>query len=189
MQSVAVFCGANKGKDPIYVEIARQAGRSLVQRGCKIVFGAGSVGLMGEVADAALAAGGHPIGVITEFLVGKEVCHKGLPELYVVPTMHERKVKMAELSDAVLTLPGGFGTLDELFELVTLGQLGHDRRPIGILNTRGFYDAMLRQIDVMIEEGFIKENNRDLLIVDSNLEALLDQMAAYHARPFVPKWL
>lgn len=189
MQSVLVFCGASKGVHPQYAAVARQAGRQLAEAGYTVVFGAGSVGLMGEVADAALAAGGEVIGVITEHLVHKEVCHTGLTELFVVPTMHERKVKMAQLSDAVLTLPGGYGTLDELFELATLGQLGHDQRPIGLLNTLGFFDQLLAYLDHVAAEGFLRDHHRAMLMVENELDQLLPRMAAFHTKPNVPKWL
>jgi uncharacterized protein (TIGR00730 family) len=189
MRSVLVFCGASKGQDPAYAEVARALGRSLAEAGKTIVYGGGNVGLMGELANAALAAGGQVTGVITEHLLEREVCHRGLSELHVVKTMHERKVLMARLSDAVITLAGGYGTLDELFELLTLGQLGHDHRPIGILNTRGFYDHLLAHLDHALTEGFLRAQHRDLLIVEQELPVLLERMEAYHPAPDVPKWL
>ena len=128
-------------------------------------------------------------GVITNHLLEREVCHKGLTELHVVSTMHERKVMMAQQSDAVIALPGGFGTLDELFELLTLGQLGHDHRPIGILNTNGFYDHLLAHLDHTAHEGFLRPQHRQLLMVEKEMPALLARMEAYHPSPDIPKWL
>ncbi len=189
MQSVLIFCGASTGDHPIYKEVAEQVGTILAQEGYQIVFGAGSVGLMGIIADAALAAGGQVVGVITEHLVELEVCHRGLTELHVVPTMHERKVMMAKLSDAVLTLPGGYGTLDELFELATLGQLGEDKRPIGILNTAGFFSHLLAYLDHVQQEGFLRAHHRDLLLVEESIDLLLPRMASYATHTDVPKWL
>lgn len=189
MQNVLVFCGSSTGKDPVYAEQARALGAALARKGYTLIYGGGSVGLMGVLADAALAQGGRVVGVITEHLLAKEVCHTGLSELHVVPTMHERKVLMAQLSDAVVALAGGYGTLDELFELATLGQLGHDRRPLGILNTLGFYDHLLRHLDHLAAEGFLRREHRQMLIVEEEINALIDLMEDYESYPVTPKWL
>lgn len=189
MTSVAVFCGSSKGKDASYEEQARLLGIALARRGHTIVYGGGHVGLMGVVADAALSQGGNVVGVITEHLLAREVCHTGLSALHVVPTMHERKVLMAQLSDAVIAAPGGFGTLDELYEMLTLAQLGHDRRPIGLLNTLGYFDYMLRHLDHMVVEGFLRKENRLSLIAEESIEDLLAAMSTYDPSPDIPKWL
>lgn len=189
MDTIAVFCGASTGKDPVYAEQTRLLGTTLARKGFDIVYGGGHVGLMGILADAALTQGGRVVGVITEHLLAREVCHTRLTELHVVPTMHERKVLMAQLSDAVLCLPGGFGTLDELFEMLTLAQLGHDQRPIGILNTLGFYDHLLRYLDHLTKEGFLKKAHRDMILVDEDINNLIDLMDDYESSPVTPKWL
>lgn len=187
MKSVLVFCGSSTGKLPIYATAAQHLGEVLAQRALTTVYGAGNVGLMGILADAALDKGGEVIGVIPHFLVEKEVCHDGLTEVFLVDTMDERKKKMAELSDAVITLPGGFGTLDELFEMATLVQLGQDHQPIGILNINNYFDPLLQQIDRMIQDGFVKEAQRDLIIVDEDASSLIDRLAAHRVER-VEKW-
>lgn len=187
MESVLVFCGSSTGKLPIYAEAAQHLGETLAERGLTTVYGAGNIGLMGILADAALDKGGKVVGVIPHFLKEKEVCHEHLTELYLVDTMDERKKKMAEVSDAVITLPGGFGTLDELFEMATLVQLGQDRQPIGILNVDGYFDPLLQQIDRMIADGFVKEAQRDLIIIDTDASRLLDRLAAHRVER-VEKW-
>ncbi|MBK7384723.1 MAG: TIGR00730 family Rossman fold protein, partial [Flavobacteriales bacterium] len=144
MRRIAVFCGANSGADPAILEAARATGRTMAERGMGIVFGGGHVGLMGAVADAALEAGGEVIGVIPGFMVEKELAHQGLSELIIVRDMHERKMRMHELSQAVIALPGGFGTMDELFELLTWRQLGIHHKPMGLLNVNGFYAPLLQ---------------------------------------------
>lgn len=189
MQSVLVFCGANSGNDPRYSTIARQAGEALAERGLRIVYGAGKVGLMGILADAALAKGGRVAGVIPQFLKEKEVCHTGLSELYLVDSMHERKVLMARHADAVLVLPGGYGTLDELFEMLTLAQLGQWAFPIGLLNVAGFFDHLIAHLYHLQREGFLKEQHRKLLLADDELETLLDRMEKFSAPEPEGKWL
>lgn len=188
MNSIAVFCGSSAGFDPVYAETARLVGRGLAQRGIAIIYGAGNVGLMGILADAALEAGGQVIGVIPHFLKDKEVCHTGLTQLHLVDTMHERKVKMAQLSQGVLTLPGGYGTLDELFEMVTLVQLDQDNQPIGLLNTKGFFDGLLQYVDHAATEGFIKNAHRDLLIADADFDGLIEKLLNYRHEPLTGKW-
>lgn len=189
MKSAVVFCGANTGSDPVYSNAARELGQTMAQRDIQLVYGAGKVGLMGVLAEAALQAGGKIMGVIPFFLRKKEVCHEGLTKLYVVDSMHERKIKMAQLSDAVIILPGGYGTLDEAFEMLTLAQLGQGQHPIGILNVNGFYDALIGQLDHMAAEGFLKPAHRRLLLVANTIPALLDALESYEAPPKEGKWI
>jgi uncharacterized protein (TIGR00730 family) len=185
---VCVFCGSSSGRDAVYREAAAALGCELAGRGVGVVFGGGRVGLMGVLADAALAAGGEVIGVIPRALVAREVAHAGLSDLRVVETMHERKALMAELSDAFVTLPGGVGSMEETFEVMTWAQLGIHGKPCGLLNVAGFYDPLLRQLDRFVAEGFVKREHRDLLVVGDTVGGLLDALAA--ARPVrVAKWL
>lgn len=185
---VCVFCGSSHGGNPVYADAAKQAGTELARRGIALVYGGGNVGLMGVLADAALAASGHVIGVIPEALMAKEVGHRGLPDLRVVRTMHERKALMAELSDGFIALPGGFGTFEEFFEIVTWAQLGLHSKPCGLLNVNGFYDSLLRLADHAIEERFVKPKQRDLIVVESEFGALLDRLARQQV-PHEPKWI
>jgi uncharacterized protein (TIGR00730 family) len=186
--SILVYCGSSPGLNPAYTDAARRFGAALVRRGHRLVYGGGHVGLMGVVADAVLAGGGEAHGVITEGLAYKEVGHDGLTQLDVVATMHERKARMADLSDAVVMLPGGYGTLDEFFEAVTWTQLGIHDKPCGVLNVAGFFDSLLAFVDRALAEGFIREKHRDLLIVGDDADALLDRLVAW--RPDgVDKWL
>jgi len=166
-----------------------EMGQALAHRNIQIIYGAGKVGLMGVLAEAALRAGGEVIGVIPFFLRKKEVCHEGLSKLYVVDSMHERKIKMAQLSEAAIVLPGGYGTLDEVFEILTLAQLGQGQHPVGILNINGFYDALITQLDHMRAEGFLKPAHRDLLIVADTVPSLLDKLERYEAPPREGKWI
>ncbi|GJM36087.1 MAG: cytokinin riboside 5'-monophosphate phosphoribohydrolase [Saprospiraceae bacterium] len=177
MQSIVVFCGSNAGLNSVYTKVTRQVGEVLAHRGLELIYGAGNIGLMGVLADAALAAGGRVVGVIPYFLRDKEVCHTGLSDLHLTKSMDERKVIMARLSDSVLVLPGGYGTMDELFEMLTLVQLRQAHFPIGILNINGFYDHLIQQVTKMQQEGFIKDFHRNLILVDDNIERLLDKMA------------
>ncbi|MBT2185991.1 TIGR00730 family Rossman fold protein [Sphingobium nicotianae] len=176
---LAVYCGSATPADPIYMETARQTGTLLAQRGITVVYGGGKVGLMGMVADSAMAAGGEVIGVIPEALVGAEVAHRGLTELHVVPDMHARKALFTSLSDGFLTLPGGVGTMDELWEAISWAQLGYHRKPVGLLNTAGFYDQLIAFNRQMIEVGFIRPPHAGILIARDTLPDLLDAMAAY----------
>ena len=178
MRSLCVFCGSSPGAQSAYADAARVMGRTLAERRIRLVYGGGHVGLMGVLADAAMAAGGDVIGVITEGLQLREVGHKGLPDLRVVPSMHERKAVMAGLSDAFVALPGGAGTLDELFEAWTWTQLGIHRKPIGFLNTAGYYDPLLTFLDRAVAERFIRAEDRDAVVVDTDPELLLDRIAA-----------
>ena len=193
MKSLCVFCGANAGHDPRYRAAAEELGRTLAARGIELVYGGGNVGLMGAVADACLAAGGRVVGVIPQALVGKEVAgrhvdHRGLSRLEVVDSMHTRKARMAELADAFIALPGGFGTFEEFCEILTWGQLGFHSKAMGLLNINGFYDPLLAMFDHAVREGFLREQNRAMALADSDLERLLAALADYRAEP-VGKWL
>jgi uncharacterized protein (TIGR00730 family) len=178
MRHVCVFCGSHSGRQSIHADFARQLGAALVRRGLGLVFGAGHVGLMGVLADAVLTAGGEAIGVIPQDLVDRELAHQGLTRLHVVATMHERKALMAELSDAFIALPGGYGTMEELFEVVTWKQLHLHAKPIGLCNVAGFFDPLLAWIDRAIAEDFIRSRHRDLLVVEGEIEPLLDRLTA-----------
>lgn len=188
MNAVCVYCGSSPGGDPAYAAAAGAVGQLLAAAGRTLVYGGGHVGLMGTVADAALAAGGRVIGVIPRSLEEKELAHHGLTELRVVGSMHERKATMAALSDAFLALPGGLGTLEELFETWTWGQLGLHAKPCGLLNVAGFYDPLLTLIDHMVAERFVGADHRRLLLVDADPEALLASMAKLQQRP-LRRWL
>lgn len=183
-----VFCGSNHGVRLVYREAAEELGRLLVARGHGIVYGGGSVGLMGRLADAALAAGGEVIGVIPEKLATKELAHPALTELHVVASMHARKALMAELADAFIALPGGFGTFEELLEMVTWAQLGIHRKPIGVVNVAGYYDALSQLVEHAVREGLIREENRGLFVVAERPADLLERMAG-QAAPAVPSWI
>ncbi|HXH03283.1 MAG TPA: TIGR00730 family Rossman fold protein [Candidatus Competibacteraceae bacterium] len=187
MKRICVYCGANTGHDPRYTAAARALGRTLAEHGLGLVYGGGRVGLMGVVADAALAAGGEVIGVIPELLMRKEVGHRDITELYEVATMHERKALMVELADAFIALPGGLGTLDELFEILTWGQLGLHGKPVGLLNVNGFFDGLKSYLDHAMGQGFIKPAHRAMLLEAEEPAALLERFAAYRA-PQLGKW-
>jgi uncharacterized protein (TIGR00730 family) len=188
MKSICLFCGSNKGARPEYEAAAREFGRTLAEQGVTLVYGAGNVGLMGVAADAALAAGGRVVGVIPEFLKAKEVAHVGLSELHVTETMHQRKALMAELSDGFIALPGGFGTFDELFEILTWAQLSVHDKPVGMLDVGGFFKPLQAMVDRAVEEGFVPAGNLNLFQRSESLPALLDWMREYRPQP-VPKWL
>lgn len=181
MKSICVYCGSNAGSKPAYVTAARQVGRTLARRGLTTVYGGGQVGLMGEVADAALEAGGKVIGVIPQFLALKEIAHMELTELRVVQTMHARKALMVELSDGFIALPGGIGTMEELFEIWTWAQLGQHPHPVGLLNTGGYYDHLVAFLDQMTEQGFLRQSHRDALKVSTRVEDLLEAFETYVA--------
>jgi uncharacterized protein (TIGR00730 family) len=178
MRSICIFCGSSPGNNPEYLQLARATGRAIAERGLTLVYGGGKVGLMGAVADAALTAGGRVVGIIPQMLLDREAGHPGLSELHVVTTMAERKLMMMELSDAFLTLPGGIGTLDELFEAWTWTQLDLHDKPSGLLNYRGYYDALIQFLDLAVSEGFQRPRHRAALLVDTEVEALLDQLQA-----------
>lgn len=179
MKRLAVYCGSATPADPIYIESARMVGRELAARGIGLVYGGGRLGLMGAVADATLAAGGEVIGVIPEALVGSEVAHRGCTELHVVPGMHERKRMFTDLSDGFITIPGGVGTMDELWEAISWSQLGYHNKPVGLLNVAGFYDQLIAFNRQMIEVGFIREQHAGIMIVDETMDGLLGKMANY----------
>jgi hypothetical protein len=176
---VAVYLGSRSGAKPAYAEAAVAFGTALAMRNANLVYGGAAVGLMGALADAHLRAGGHAIGVMPSSLVKKEIAHRGLHELVVVDGMHTRKAKMIELADAFVALPGGFGTLDELFEVLTWAQLGLHEKPVGLLNTEGFFDPLLAVVKAMIDERFVPEQHRNLLVVEKHPEPLLDALAAW----------
>jgi len=188
MKSCVVFCGSSEGNDIEIIDQGYQLGVYLANNNIDLVYGAGKIGIMGKVAQGALENKGKVIGVIPEFLKLKEVVHLGLTELHVTKNMHERKLLMHDLSDAVITLPGGYGTLEELFEMVTWGQLGLHQKPMGILNTNGFYDDMLALLETMVRKGFLKMDNYEMLIVDDNIERLIEKMKNYKPSE-VPKWI
>ncbi|WP_215782451.1 TIGR00730 family Rossman fold protein [Paludibacterium sp. B53371] len=173
LKSICLFCGAATGASPAYAEAAQALGRAVAQQGLTLVFGGGRVGLMGLAADAALAAGGRVVGVIPEFLKAREVAHLGLSELHVTQSMHERKALMAGLSDAFVALPGGFGTLDELFEILTWAQLGVHGKPIGLLDVDGFYQPLLQMVHHMAGQGFVRDAQLSLLHHAQQVEPLL----------------
>ena len=179
MKRLAVYCGSATPADPVYIETARLVGRTLAERGIGLVYGGGRLGLMGAVADAALDAGGEVIGVIPEALQSAEVTHRGCSEIHVVPGMHERKRMFTDLSDGFVTIPGGVGTMDELWEAVSWAQLGYHQKPVGLLNTAGFFDMLIAFNHHMIDVGFIREQHKGILIADTDLTALLDRMANY----------
>ena len=170
---VCVFCGSRTGRDSQYIEAARRVGACLVRRGLGLVYGGGNIGLMGVLADAVLAGNGDVVGVIPGALADKELAHAGLTELHVVDSMHLRKALMAEKSSAFVALPGGYGTADEFFEILTWRQLHIHDKPIGLLNVNGFFDPLLAWVDAMIREGFVKASNRDLMIVSDDADDLL----------------
>jgi uncharacterized protein (TIGR00730 family) len=179
LKRLAVYCGSASPADPVYIDLARAVGKALAARGIGVVYGGGRLGLMGAVADAALAAGGEVIGVIPQALVDAEVAHRGCTELRVVADMHERKRLFTDLSDGFVTLPGGVGTMDELWEAVSWAQLGYHEKPVGLLNVAGFYDGLIAFNRHMIEVGFVRAQHAGILIADDDLDALLDRMAAY----------
>lgn len=182
MKRICVFCGSKFGKNGLYRQAAQRLGRLLVQRGHGLVYGGGSVGLMGVLADAVLAAGGEVIGVIPDALVTPERAHPGVAQMYVVDSMHLRKARMNELSDAFVALPGGFGTLEELFEVISWSQLGIHRKPVGLLNVAGYYNPLVRLLDHAMAEGFIKPRHRQLLVVADQPERLLDALVRHRVR-------
>jgi uncharacterized protein (TIGR00730 family) len=178
---ICVFCGANAGLRTIYREQAQRLGEALAQRGIGLVYGGGRVGLMGALADSALAAGAQVIGVIPHMLSDKEIAHGGLTQMHLVSTMHERKALMADLADAFIALPGGYGTLDELCEILTWAQLGLHQKPCALYNIEGYYDSLLTLLDHATQEGFLRPEHRALVLVEHDLSRLLDRLL--HWRP------
>ncbi|HEU0231496.1 MAG TPA: TIGR00730 family Rossman fold protein [Burkholderiaceae bacterium] len=185
---LCVFSGSNAGRRPAYQGAARLLGAGLAKAGIGVVYGGSSVGLMGAMADAALAEGGEVIGIIPQSLVDKEMSHTGLSDLRVVGSMHERKAMMSQLSDGFVALPGGLGTFEELFEVWTWAQLGHHQKPCAVLNIEGFYDGLLSFLDRVVDEAFIKKQHRDMLVVASNVDELLTALHKYQP-PQVTKWI
>ena len=189
MKRLCVFCGSSAGVRPEYTAVAAATGRLLVERGIGLVYGGGKVGLMGVLADAVLAASGEAIGVIPHALQEREVGHTGLSEMHVVDTMHQRKALMADLADGFVSLPGGFGTYEEFFEVLTWSQLGIHPKPCGVLNVAGFYDALLALADHAVAEGFVRAEHRQLVLVERDPAMLLDRMATFAPPPTVGTWI
>lgn len=188
IRTVCVYCGASPGRRAAYSDAARALASVLVERGIGLVYGGGRVGLMGAIADAVLEAGGHVTGVIPRALASKEVAHDGLSELIVSESMHARKTVMAERADAFIALPGGIGTLEELFEVWTWSQLGFHQKPCGVLNVDGYFDALIGFIDHAVKERYLRPSHRDILLVDRDPAALLARFAAYEPPDF-PQWI
>lgn len=188
IKRIAVFCGSSTGKEQIFERQAYELGKALAIQHIELVYGGANVGLMGIVANGVMDNKGKAIGVLPAFLKKVEIAHLNLTELIMVDTMHQRKAKMNELADGVIALPGGFGTLEELFEMLTWAQLGLHRKPVAILNINGFYDDLLSLIDTMVNKGFLKEKNKEMLLVSDNIETLLEKMKKYEA-PSDGKWL
>jgi uncharacterized protein (TIGR00730 family) len=188
VRRVCVFCGSSPGRDPRYAAQAKALARELAARGIGVVFGGGSVGLMGVLADQALAAGGQVTGVIPHGLAARELAHRGVADMRVVPTMHARKALMADLADAFVALPGGMGTFEELLEIATWGQLGIHRKPVGILNVAGYYDPLVTLLGRAADAGFVSEQNRGLFVVEDDPARLLDRLAV-HVPPPGPAWI
>jgi uncharacterized protein (TIGR00730 family) len=188
IRSVTVYCGSSPGADPAYAEVTRTLARMLARDGIRVVYGGGKLGLMGILADTAMEAGGEVIGVMPQALIDHEIGHPGLSELRVVASMHERKAMMAELADAFIALPGGIGTLEELIEVYTWSQLGLHRKPIGALDVKGFYGPLAMLLDSAVEQRFLREKHREILIFDPDPETLLTRLAAAEA-PSLTKWI
>lgn len=188
MKRITVFCGSSIGTDSIYRTQAKLVGETLAKNNIELVYGGAKIGVMGAVADGVLSKGGKVTGVLPNFLRSKEIAHEQLTDLILVDTMHERKTRMNELCDGVIALPGGFGTLEELFEMLTWAQLGLHKKPIGILNIDGFYDTLIDLIETMVSKGFLKQINQQMLLVSDNIDDLLNQMNKYIA-PTVGKWI
>lgn len=188
MKSISVFCGSSSGYESIYKENAIILGESLAKKGIRLIYGGADIGLMGAMADAALRNGGEVVGIIPGFLQDKEIAHKNLTELIITTTMHERKAKMADLCDGVIAMPGGFGTLEEFFEMLTWGQLMIHSKPVALLNIDGYYDDLMRFLENSVEKGFLKQENFDMIIIDDEIERLLDKMEQYQS-PKTGKWI
>lgn len=187
LESICVFCGSREGKRPRYVKEAQHLGRLLVQRNIRLVYGGGSIGLMGKIADAVLEEGGYVVGVIPEKLAHKEIVHQGAQEMHIVDTMHTRKAKMATMSDAFIAMPGGYGTFEELFEVITWAQIGIHQKPIGLLNVEGYFDALLQFIDHAIAEGFVHADHRRLIVSAAQPDDLLEALGAYQGASSILK--
>ena len=188
MKSICVFCGSSTGYHPIYQKAAKDLGKHLAKENIRLIYGGGSVGLMGILADSAMAHGGEVVGIIPRFLYEKEVGHDGVSELVIVESMHERKQKMAEMAQGFVAMPGGIGTMEELFEIFTWSQLALIRKPVALLNINNFYDDILHLLNKMVKEGFLKEINVASLITTQNIHELTAKMLAYH-HVETPKWI
>ena len=188
MKSITVFCGSSFGTDDVFKEQATLLGQTLAKQNIQLVYGGSNTGLMGAVADGALQASGKVVGVLPHFLQSKEIAHKQLTELILVETMHERKNKMNDLCDGVIVLPGGYGTLEEFFEMITWAQLGLHKKPIAVLNIDGFYDDLIKLTQTMVDKGFLKQINQDMLLISDTIDELLEMMKNYKA-PTVGKWI
>jgi uncharacterized protein (TIGR00730 family) len=189
MQRVCVFCGSSPGARPAYAKATAEVARLLAGQGIGVVYGGGHVGLMGVLADTAMAAGGEVIGVMPQALVDREIGHTEISELRVVGSMHERKALMADLSDAFIALPGGAGTLEELFEVYTWAQLGLHRKPCALLNVEGYYDGVAGFLSHAVEERFLREEHREMLMVESQPGALIERLRGFEPDPALPKWI
>ncbi|MEM1134934.1 MAG: TIGR00730 family Rossman fold protein [Bacteroidota bacterium] len=188
MKKICVFCGASPGSETIYKETAECFGNFLANEKYELIYGGGSTGMMGFIADACLSKGGKVIGLIPRFLTAKEIDHKGLTQLLQVDSMHERKQKMADIADAFIALPGGMGTMDELCEIVTWSQLGLHQKPIGILNIKGYFDSFIKFMDHMVTQRFLSEDNRKIVVTDNDPKKLLEKMKRYKPQK-TEKWL
>ncbi|ARV08125.1 Rossman fold protein, TIGR00730 family [Winogradskyella sp. PC-19] len=188
MKAIAVFCGSSNGNDASIIEQSRQLGKTFVSRDITLVYGGSKIGIMGIVAKAVIDGSGKTIGVIPKFLQTKEIVNNNLTELIITDNMHDRKVIMYDRSDGFIIIPGGFGTMDEFFEITTWGQLGLHTKPIGILNSNGYYDALIAQCKIMVEKGFLKQENLNAVVIDTTIDGLLHKMNNYKPLP-APKWL
>jgi uncharacterized protein (TIGR00730 family) len=188
MKRITVFCGSSHGNNAIFTREAFALGQSLAKKKIGVVYGGAQVGLMGEVANGALSEGGEVIGVLPTFLMSKEIAHPALTELILVGSMHERKTRMHALSDGIVALPGGYGTMEEFFEMLTWAQLGLHKKPVALLNTAGFYDPLITLIDTMVTAGFLRQVNRDMILTATSIETMLQQMNRY-VPPEVGKWI
>ena len=181
MNKIAVFCGSSSGYSSHYTKVAEHVGACFAKQSIAMVYGGGKIGLMGVLANSIMTNGGEVYGVIPKLLTHKEVAHNEITSMTITKTMSERKIIMSQMVDGYIALPGGYGTLDELFEALTLGQLGIERKPVGLLNVRGFFDLMIKQLDLMVAEGFLSESNRNMLQIDTSIEPLLAKMKTYRA--------
>ena len=179
MKNIVVYCGSNTGKDSVFVNGAKALGKEICQLGATLIYGGAKIGLMGCIADTVLESGGKVIGVIPKFLSSKEVAHDQITEIILVDTMHERKSKLYEMGDAFIAMPGGFGTFEELFEMLTWAQLGLHQKPIGVLNIDGYYDHLIAQISVLVQKGFVSEDNARMVLVASSAIELIEKMQNY----------
>jgi len=188
MKAITVFCGSKGGNDPHFIEMAQKTGKLLANQGIQLIYGGGKVGMMGELANAALQNEGQVTGIIPSFLCTKEIAHDQLTELIVVETMHERKLKMQESCQGFISLPGGFGTMEEFFEVLTWGQLGLHQKPIGLLNPGGYFDPLVHFLDQMVDTAFLSQNDRDMVLVADSPKDLIAKMNKYTPPP-VPQWI